>query len=127
MSVNKIILLGYIGRDPEVAYSPSGMAVCKFSIATTKRKKGGDNETSWHRCTAFDKRGEVIGQYVSKGQQLYIEGELQYGQYEKDGITRYTTDIIVNNFSFVGGSEKNNNKSSQTPVGHGLPDDDIPF
>ncbi|MCP3923825.1 MAG: single-stranded DNA-binding protein [Desulfobacterales bacterium] len=100
--VNKVIILGNLGRDPEVTYTQSGMAVCKFSLATSKKRKDGSEVTAWHRCTAFDKRGEAIGRYVNKGQQLYIEGELQYGQYEKDGITRYTTDIIVNQFSFVG-------------------------
>lgn len=109
--VNKVILLGNLGRDPEVSYTPGGMAVCKFSIATSRKVKGED-VTSWHRCTAFDKRGETIGRYVSKGQQLYVEGELQYGQYEKDGITRYTTDVIVNQFSFVGSKQDNGQNQS---------------
>lgn len=100
--VNKVILLGRLGQDPELSYTPSGMAVCKFSIATSKKKKDGSEITSWHRCTAFDKAGEIIGQYMSKGRELYVEGELRYGQYEKDGITRYTTDIIVNQFNFIG-------------------------
>lgn len=112
MSVNKVILLGNLGKDPEVTYTPGGMAVCKFSIATSKKVKGED-VTSWHRCVAFDKRGEAIGKYVGKGQQLYIEGELQYGSYEKDGITRYTTDIIVNQFSFVGGRPDNQGQQNQ--------------
>ncbi len=101
--VNKVIILGRLGRDPEMTYTPGGMAVCKFSMATSKKKKDGSEITAWHRCTAFDKTGEIIGQYMSKGRELYIEGELRYGQYEKDGITRYTTDIIVNQFTFVGG------------------------
>lgn len=112
MSVNKSILLGRLTRDPEVSYAPSGMAVCKFTIATSKKVKGED-VPSFHRCTAFDKRGEAIGKYVSKGQQLYVEGELQYGQYEKDGITRYTTDIIVNQFSFVGSKQDNGQNQNQ--------------
>ncbi len=105
--VNKVILLGNLGRDPEISYTQAGMAICKFSIATSKKKRDGSEKTEWHRCTAFDKRAETISRYVSKGQQLYVEGELSYGQYDKDGITRYTTDIIVNNFTFVGGKGAN--------------------
>jgi single-strand DNA-binding protein len=103
--VNKVILVGRLGRDPEMTYTPGGMAVCKFSLATSKKKKDGAEVTSWHRCTAFGKTGEMIGQYLSKGRELYVEGELQYGQYEKEGVTRYTTDIIVNQFSFIGGGK----------------------
>ena len=101
--VNKVILVGRLGRDPEMTYTPNGMAVCKFSLATSKKRKDGSELTAWHRCTAFGKTGEIIGQYMGKGRELYVEGELQYGQYEKDGVTRYTTDIIVNQFSFIGG------------------------
>lgn len=104
--VNKVILLGNLGRDPEVSYTPGGMAVCKFSLATSRKKKDGTEITSWHRCTAFNKSAELIGQYVGRGQQLYVEGELSYGQYEKDGITRYTTDIIVNQFTFISGGKQ---------------------
>ena len=100
--VNKAIILGHLGRDPEMTYTPSGLAVCKFSIATSKKRKDGQEVTQWHRCTAFDKAGELISRYVSKGSMLYIEGEITYSQYEKDGVTRYSTDIIVREFNFVG-------------------------
>lgn len=100
--VNKVIVLGNMGRSPEMSYTPGGMAICKFSLATSKKKKDGEEVTSWHRCTSFNKTAELIGQYVTKGQQLYVEGELSYGEYEKDGIKRYTTDIIVNQFTFIG-------------------------
>ncbi len=100
--VNKVIVLGNLGRDPEISYTASGMAICKFSLATSKKKKDGSEITSWHRCTAFQKTAELIGQYVNKGQQLYVEGELSYGSYDKDGVTHYTTDIIVNQFTFIG-------------------------
>ncbi|MBU0990863.1 MAG: single-stranded DNA-binding protein [Proteobacteria bacterium] len=149
--VNKVILVGRLGRDPEMTYTPSGMAVCKFSIATSKKRKDGNEVTAWHRCTAFGKSGEIIGQYMSKGRELYVEGEIQYGQYEKDGITRYTTDIIVNQFTFIGGRGGGQDSSSQDdsyqnydsgqgnsnyqntpqqgpPPQHQMPpDDDIPF
>jgi single-strand DNA-binding protein len=129
--VNKVIILGRLGKDPEMTYTPSGMAVCKFPMATSKKNKGGDETTSWHRCTAFGKIGEIIGQYITKGKELYIEGELQYSHYEKDGITRYITDIIVNQISFVGSNQTNNNPQQPNPKysnhGQQQPDDDIPF
>lgn len=123
--VNKVILLGRLGQDPEMTYTPSGMAVCKFSLATSKKKKDGMEVTAWHRCTAFGKTGEILGQYMSKGRELYVEGELQYGQYEKDGITRYTTDIIIREFNFIssgggqGGGYQNQNYNQGNQGGGG--------
>ena len=141
--VNKVIIMGNMGKDPELSYTQGGMAVCQFSLATSKKKKDGTDVTSWHRCNAFGKTAEIITQYVGKGQQLYVEGELSYGQYEKDGIVRYTTDIIVNEFSFVGGAKQNDGQQQQqrqqqyppqkqfnvtTDPGFAPPkDDDIPF
>jgi len=117
--VNKVLVLGNLGRDPEISYTGSGMAVCKFSLATSRKQKDGSDKTSWHRCTAFNKAAELIGQYVSKGQQLYVEGELSYGSYEKDGHTVYTTDIIVNQFSFIGSkSSGSNNNQNQGGSGY---------
>lgn len=101
--VNKAIILGHLGRDPEMTYTPSGLAVCKFSLATSKKMKDGQEVTQWHRCTAFGKTGELISQYVNKGNQLYVEGEITYSQYEKDGVTRYSTDIIIREFNFISG------------------------
>ena len=113
--INKAIILGHLGRDPEMTYTPSGLAVCKFSIATSKKRKDGQEVTQWHRCTAFDKAGELISRYVSKGNMLYIEGEITYGQYEKDGVTRYTTDIIVREFNFIsaGGGQQGGYQGGQ--------------
>lgn len=103
--VNKVIIMGYMGNHPDLSYTQGGMAICKFSLATSKKNKAGEEKTSWHRCTAFGRTAETIAQYVGKGQQLYIEGELSYGQYEKDGQTHYTTDIFVNEFNFVGSKQ----------------------
>ena len=151
--VNKAIILGRLGQNPEISYTQSGLAVCKFSLATSKKQKNGQEVTQWHRCTAFDKAGELITKYVSKGNMLYIEGEITYGQYEKDGVTRYTTDIIVREFNFISsgdgrqgggqntqqgggysgnqGPSSNNFKGQTSPGmtgGQGsIPDDDIPF
>jgi len=86
--INKVILVGNLGRDPEVSYTPGGMAVAKFSIATSEKwkdKNSGEMQerTEWHRVTAFGRLGEICGEYLSKGRQVYIEGRLQYGSYEK--------------------------------------------
>ena len=105
--INKAILIGNLGRDPEVSYTPSGMAVAKFSIATSERwkdKNTGEMQerTEWHRITAFGRLGEICGEYLSKGRQVYIEGRIQTSSWEKDGITRYTTEIIASEMKMLG-------------------------
>lgn len=113
--VNKAIILGRLGQNPEISYTPSGLAVCKFSLATSRKMKDGQEVTQWHRCTAFDKAGELISKYVNKGNMLYIEGEITYSQYEKDGSTRYSTDIIVREFNFIssGAPQQGGGQSTQ--------------
>ena len=140
MSVNKVILLGRVGADPEVKYMPSGNAVVNLSIATNRKFKNQesgnyDDKTEWHRVVFFNKPAETIGQYVKKGQQLYVEGRLQKRKWQdKDGIEKYSTDIISDSFTFVGSksdtqsfdqSSKANESFDQTPATHN--DDDIPF
>lgn len=129
--VNKAIILGRLGQNPELTYTPAGMAICKFSLATSRKMKDGQEVTQWHRCTAFYKPAELISQYTSKGSMLYIEGEITYSQYEKDGITRYSTDIIVREFNFVspgsGGSQQGgyqNNQQGGAYQGGGAPQPD---
>lgn len=111
--VNKAIIMGRLGHHPELTYTQSGTAVCKFSIATSRKQKDGNEITQWHRCVAWQKAAELINQYVKKGDQLYVEGEINYGQYEKDGITRYTTDIVVREFSFIGGGNQSQGQGHQ--------------
>ena len=108
MSVNKVILVGNLGKDPEVSYTQTGTAVAKFSLATTEKwndKATGEKKekTDWHRLTCFGKKAELIGEWVKKGQQLYVDGRIQYGSYDKSGQTIYTTDIIINDFQMLGG------------------------
>ena len=106
-SLNKVMIIGNVGKDPDVTYTPSGMSVARFSVATkdywsdkaTGEKK---EKTEWHRIVAFAKLGETCGRYLTKGKQVYVEGRLQTTSYEKDGITRYTTDIIANAIQFLG-------------------------
>lgn len=109
MSVNKVILLGRLGQDPELKYTPSGAAVCNFSIATseawTDRNSGQKNEkTEWHRIVVWGKLAELCNQYLSKGRQAFVEGKLQTRSWDdKDGNKRYTTEISANTVQFIGG------------------------
>jgi single-strand DNA-binding protein len=105
-SVNKIILIGNVGKDPEVTYSPSGMAFAKFSVATSERKKndqgGWDEKTDWHNVTLFGKTAEAAGNYLKKGSQVYIEGRIEYSSSERDGVTRYFTNILGSRMQMLG-------------------------
>lgn len=99
-AVNKVILVGHLGRDPEVRYTPDGKAICNFTMATTdswKDKNSGEKKerTEWHRVVVFGRLAEICGEYLSKGRQVYIEGRLQTRSWEKDGVTRYTTEVVV--------------------------------
>ena len=100
-SVNKVILVGNCGRDPEIRYLPSGQAVANVSIATSSRRKDKNTgesieDTQWHRVTFYDRLAEIAGEYLKKGRPAYIEGRLKYGKYtDQAGVEKYTTDIIV--------------------------------
>ena len=107
--VNKVILIGNLGRDPELSYTPSGLAVARFSLATTSSRKNQEGEwedvTEWHKIVLFDKTAEAAGQYLSKGKQVYIEGRISYRTYEQEGVTKYYTDIIGSNMQMLGRRE----------------------
>lgn len=106
-SVNKVILVGNLGRDPEVRYMPNGDAVCNFSIATTenwKDKSGVKQEkTEWHNIVMYRRLAEIAGEYLKKGRSVYVEGRLQTRKWEKDGVTRYNTEIIGDQMQMLGG------------------------
>ncbi|WP_066709909.1 single-stranded DNA-binding protein [Curvibacter delicatus] len=110
-SVNKVILVGNCGRDPEIRYLPSGGAVANVSIATTSRRKDRNSgefveETQWHRVTFFERLAEIVGEYVKKGTPIYIEGRLTYRKYtDKDGIEKNATDIIATEMQLLGKRE----------------------
>ncbi|HOY70928.1 MAG TPA: single-stranded DNA-binding protein [Methylotenera sp.] len=108
-SVNKVILVGNLGRDPEVRFMPNGEAVCNFSIATTenwKDKSGAKQEkTEWHNIVMYRKLAEIAGEYLKKGRPVYVEGRLQTRKWEKDGVTRYTTEIIADQMQMLGGKD----------------------
>jgi single-strand DNA-binding protein len=105
--VNKVILVGNAGKDPEVRYTQSGNAVASFSLATTERRKGTDgnwtDHTEWHNIVAWGKTAETCGQWVKKGTQLYMEGRIQTRKWQdRDGNTRYTTEIVVSQMLLLG-------------------------
>lgn len=141
--LNKVILIGNLGRDPEVRYTPGGLAVANFSMATSEtwKNKEGEKETrtEWHKIVAWGKLGEICGEYLSKGKQVYIEGRIQTREWEdKEGNKRYTTEIIALQMLMLG-SRESADESRPSPSSDmetpNLPeppisktkDDDIPF
>ncbi|HVZ42688.1 MAG TPA: single-stranded DNA-binding protein [Ramlibacter sp.] len=110
-SVNKVILVGNCGRDPEIRYLPSGQAVANVSIATTSKRKDKNSgemveETQWHRVTFFDRLAEIVGEYVKKGRPIYVEGRITYRKYtDKDGVEKNATDIIATEMQLLGSRE----------------------
>lgn len=118
-SINKVTLIGTVGRDPEMRFTPGGNAVANFSMATNESyndKNTGQRveNTEWHRLVAFGKLAEIIQQYVTKGGKLYIEGKLKTNEWEKDGIKRYSTDIIANEMVML----DSKNQGQQSPYGN---------
>ncbi|WP_066094563.1 single-stranded DNA-binding protein [Xanthomonas massiliensis] len=106
--VNKVILVGNLGNDPDTKYTQSGMAVTRISLATTsvrKDREGNQQErTEWHRVVFFGKLGEIAGEYLRKGSQVYVEGELRYDKYTgQDGVEKFSTDIVANEMQMLGG------------------------
>mgnify|MGYP001258223054 CR=1 FL=1 len=126
MSVNKVILVGRLGKDPETRYMTNGEAVTNAAMATSEnwKDKSGEKQekTEWHNLVFYRKLAEIAGEYLKKGSQLYVEGKLQTRKWEKDGVTRYTTEIIVNEMTMLGGKstggsfEVVENQSSSAPA-----------
>jgi len=122
--VNKVILVGNLGRDPELKHLPSGQAICQFSIATSESytDKGGQKQekTEWHRIVVWEKLAEVCGKYLGKGSKVYVEGKLQTREYEKDGQKHYQTEIVAREVKFL------SEKKAGAPAAAAAPDDE-PF
>jgi single-strand DNA-binding protein len=143
MSVNKAILVGNLGKDPELRYTPSGTAVCTFSIATTERRKDKDDVTTWHNIVTWASLAEICGKYLTKGKQVYIEGRIQNRSYDaKDGTKKYISEVVANEMQMLsragdqGGSSGGGGGRPATPTENFSsapqeppfnPDDDIPF
>jgi single-strand DNA-binding protein len=110
-SVNKVILIGNLGRDPEVRYTPNGAAICNVSIATTRNWKSKDSgerqeETEWHRVVFYDRLAEIAGEYLKKGRPVYVEGRLKTRKWQdKEGKDTYTTEVIADQMQLLGGRE----------------------
>jgi single-strand DNA-binding protein len=138
MSVNKVILVGRLGKDPEVRYAQSGTAVTNFTMATTRTYKKENervDETEWHKIVAFGRTGEICGEYLNKGSQVYIEGRIQTREWEdKDGNRRWTTEVITERMQMLGsredrGRDASSANASRKNAGEGPPppSDDDPF
>ena len=113
-SINKVIIIGTLGRDPEMRYLPNGNAVCSMSLATDegyKDKNTGQqvDKTEWHRIEAFGRLAEIMGEYLKKGSKCYVEGKLRTDEYEKDGIKRYSTKIIANEMTMLDSRQSGDN------------------
>lgn len=120
-SVNKVIIVGNLGRDPEVRYMPSGDAIANVAVATSyksKDKNTGEQkeQTEWHRISFFGKLAEIVGQYLKKGSSVYVEGRLQTRKYtDKDGIERYATEIVAENMQMLGGKQDGGERQAPAP------------
>lgn len=138
-SMNKAIILGNLGKDPELKYLASGVAVCNFSVATSEEWKDGEGNkqerTDWHNVVAFRKLAEISGEYLKKGSKVLVEGKIQTRSYEKDGEKRYATEIVADSVIFLspasgssqgtdGGPRSSRPESSRSDVPK---DDDLPF
>ena len=125
-SVNKVIVLGNLGKEPETRYSSDGAAICSFSLATTeswKDKAGNKQEkTEWHRISTFGKLAEICGQYLKKGSSCYIEGRLQTRKWtDKAGAERYTTEIVADRMQMLGGKVERSSPAEQTDDSDSIP------
>jgi single-strand DNA-binding protein len=143
--INKAIIVGRLGRDPEIRYTPGGVAIANFSVATSEEWKDKESNekkerTEWHRIVAFAKLGEICGEYLSKGKLVYIEGKIQTRSWEdKDGNKKYTTEIVASDVQFLDkkdsgsgdyprkGQDDKFERGGGGPAHHDSKDDDIPF
>ena len=117
--MNKVCLIGHLGRDPEMRYTPAGQAVTSFSVATSYRQ-GDKKETQWFACSAWEKQSELCNQYLQKGSQVYIEGRIKSREYEVDGKIRFSLDVSVSQVQFLGSSQAN-----VSPIGDTETDDAV--
>ncbi len=143
IGVNKVILVGCLGKDPELKFTPSGQAVCNFSLATSEsfKDKNGEKQskTEWHNIVIWGKPAEIANQYLKKGSQVYLEGKITTRSWDdKEGNKKYTTEIVVNSFQFLSGTKGNvltcqitkdeGEQQQSQPVGSNTEDNsDLPF
>ncbi len=134
--VNKVILIGNLGKDPEVRFTPNGQAIAKFPIATSEKWRDQQGQmqerTEWHNVVVWGKQAETCGQYLAKGRQVFVEGRIQTRNYDdKDGNKRYITEIVARDVRFLGSAGGRASQDSGVPLppgeDAGPTDDDIPF
>lgn len=124
-SLNKVILLGRVGKDPEVRFTASGQAVCNFTMATSEKIKSGEERTEWHTISLFGKTAEIAGEYLTKGSQVLVEGRIQYRKWQdKEGQTKYATEILGSHMTLLGSKSDRAPRTEPTAVGNA---EDIPF
>lgn len=133
-SVNKVILVGRLGGDPETRYTANGTAVCNFTMATSEKFTGRDGQkqetTEWHRVVAWGKLAEICQQYLGKGSLVYVEGKINYKKWEKDGVKHNATEIKLDSMQMLGskgGGQGSGQGSGQSAMGGGYDPEDIPF
>jgi len=130
-SLNKVMLIGNLGKDPELRTTASGQSVVNFTVATSEKYKDKDGKTvertEWHNVTMWGRLAEIADQYLSKGSTVYIEGCIQTQKYEKDGITKYMTNIIGQTMQMLGGKSEQPSSKEQRSSEQSNSDDDIPF
>ena len=141
MSVNKVLLLGRIGQEPELKTTPTGQSVCNFSLATSERwsKDGQKQErTTWHSIVVWGKNAENCAKFLSKGSEVFVEGKIQVRDYEKDGVKRYVTEIVADGVNFISGNsdknsalkqahDANDSGTHQVSTNADFSSDDLPF
>ena len=144
--INKVMLIGNLGKDPELTYTQGGMAIAKFSLATTEGRKNAEgnweDQTEWHNVKFFGKTAEAAGQYLAKGSQIYVEGRIHYDSWETDGVKKYWTEIIGHKMQMLGRRDDSQGQGgyqqpskSTPPADRGAPpgqdngeyEDDLPF
>ena len=133
MGINKVILVGNVGRDPEIKSLPSGIRLATVSLATTDRRskdESGNPRTEWHRLVFWDRMVDIVEQYVTKGKQLYIEGQIRTRSWDQDGQKKYSTEVHVREMELLGSRPSSGGGESRDPgPSGGFPDDsdDVPF
>jgi len=134
-TLNKVMLMGHLGRDPEIRYMPNGDAACNFSIATSRKWKSKEGEqkedTQWHNISCFGKRAELVGEYLKKGSPIYVEGWIRTRKWQdSEGNDRYTTEVVMENMQFLGSRgdkpEKPSRQEAPAPAAS-YDDSDVPF
>ena len=130
-SLNKVMLIGNLGKDPELKYTSAGVAVATFSMATSESWKDADGnkqeKTEWHNIVVWRKLAEIVGEYLKKGSKIYIEGKLQTRSYEKDGIKKYITEIVAHEMVMLDGKKESATVAQSENVAETVKDDDPPF